>query len=174
MDDNNNNPAPDKTGDNGDKSEPNEKTFTQDQVNDIVSKRLSEANQKADKRVKDEVAKALAEAERQSKLTESESEKEFKAKQKAELDERERNITLRERRADAKDVLADKGIDSSLVDFVIDVDEEKTNLNIEKLEKAFNAAVEKGVQAKLKGNTPEDYSTKPTEKKTFQSGPRAF
>lgn len=71
MDDNDNNPAPDKTGDNGDKSEPDKKTFTQDQVNDIVSKRLSEANQKADKQVKDEVAKALAEAERQSKLTES-------------------------------------------------------------------------------------------------------
>ena len=41
MDDNNNNPIPDKTGDNGDKSEQNEKTFTQDQVNYIVSKRLS-------------------------------------------------------------------------------------------------------------------------------------
>lgn len=123
MDNDNNTPTPDESGKTGENSEQTEKTFTQDQVNDIVSKRLSEANQKADKRVKDEVAKALAEAERQSKLTESEREKEFKAKQQAELDKRDRIITLRERRADAKDVLSDKGIDSSLVDFVIDVDE---------------------------------------------------
>ena len=60
-----------------------ETTFSQDQVNEIVSKRLAEANAKSEKRLKDEVSKALAEAERQSKLSEAEREKEFKAIQAA-------------------------------------------------------------------------------------------
>ena len=154
-----NNPAPE--GDKkpeGDGQEDNKPvTFTQEQVNEIVSKRLAEANTKAEKKLKDEVSKAVAEAERRSKLSEDERDKELKAKQKQELDDRERTITLRERRADAKDALSDRNIDTDLVDFVIDIDEDKTNANIDKLEKAFNKAVEAGVKAKLAGTSPEDY-----------------
>ena len=47
-----NNPAPE--NDSGDKSqEEKPNTFTQEQVNDIVSKRLTEANSKAEKKHKD-------------------------------------------------------------------------------------------------------------------------
>ena len=143
-----NNPAPE--NDSGDKSqEEKPTTFTQEQVNDIVSRRLAEANSKAEKKLKGEVSKALAEAERQSKLSEAEREKEFKAKQQKELDGRERTITLRERRADVKDALSDRNIDTDLVDFAIDIDEDKTNANIDKLEKAFNKAVVKFVKLPL-------------------------
>lgn len=151
-----------------------EASFTQEQVNDIVSKRLAEANNKAEKRLKDEISKAIAETERQSKLSEAEREKEFKAKQQAELEERERTITLRERKADAKDALLERNIDPSLVDFVIDIDEDKTSSNIEKLEAAFNKAVEAGVKAKLAGKTPEDYSSANKPKSQITSGLRAF
>ena len=146
--DKDNNPAPE--NDSGDKvQEDMPTTFTQEQVNDIVSKRLTEANTKAEKKLKDEVSKALDEAERQSKLSEAEREKEFKAKQQKELGNRERTITIRERRADAKDALSDRNIDTDLVDFVIDIDEDKTNANIDKLEKAFNKAVVKSVRLPL-------------------------
>ena len=132
-----NNPAPENdSGDKGQEEKPT--TFTQEQVNDIVSKRLAEANSKAEKKLKDEV---------------------------------------RERRADAKDALSDRNIDTDLVDFVIDIDEDKTNSNIDKLEKAFNKAVEAGVKAKLAGTSPEDYGegTKPkTEIKKSQAGLRSF
>ena len=153
------NPTPENNNDSGDKGQEDNKpaTFTQEQVNEIVSKRLAEANTKAEKKLKDEVSKAVAEAERRSKLSEDERDKELKAKQKQELDDRERSITLRERRADAKDALSDRNIDTDLVDFVIDIDEDKTNANIDKLEKAFNKAVEAGVKAKLAGTSPEDY-----------------
>ncbi len=155
-----------------------ETTFSQDQVNEIVSKRLAEANAKSEKRLKDEVSKALAEAERQSKLSEAEREKEFKAKQQAELDEREKTITLRERRADAKDALLERNIDASLVDFVIDIDADKTTQNIDKLEKAFNKAVEAGVKAKLAGTSPEDFGSSAnnpkSEKPKSPTGLRSF
>lgn len=155
-----------------------ETTFSQEQVNDIVSKRLAEANTKAEKRLKEEVSRAVAEVERQSKLTEAEREKESKVKQQQELDEREKTITLRERRADAKDALIEKDIDPSLVDFVIDIDAEKTSNNIDKLEKAFNKAVELGVKAKLAGNSPEDYGKGANKPKDLppksQTGLRSF
>ena len=87
-----NNPAPkNDSGDKGQEDKPT--TFTQEQVNDVVSKRLAEANTKA-RKLKDEVLKALAKAERQSKLSEAERGKEFKAKQQKELDDRERTITV--------------------------------------------------------------------------------
>ena len=146
-----------------------ETTFSQDRVNEIVSKRLAEANAKSEKRLKDEVSKALAEAER---------EKDFKAKQQAELDEREKTITLRERRADAKDALLEINIDASLVDFVIDIDADKTTQNIDKLEKAFNKAVEAGVKAKLAGTSPEDFGSSAnnpkSEKPKSPTGLRSF
>ncbi len=151
------NPAPNGDQPEGKNQEQHENLFNQEQVNDIVSKRLAEANTKAEKKLKEEVQKALAEAERQSKLTESEREKEFKAKQQQALDDRERTITLRERRADAKDALIEKNIDPNLVDFVVDIDADKTEANIDKLEKAFTKAVEAGVKAKLAGTSPEDY-----------------
>ena len=173
------NPTPENNNDSGDKGQEDNKpvTFTQEQVNEIVSKRLAEANTKAEKKLKDEVSKAVAEAERRSKLSEDERDKELKAKQKQELDDRERTITLRERRADAKDALSDRNIDTDLVDFVIDIDEDKTNANIDKLEKAFNKAVEAGVKAKLAGTSPEDYGegNKPkTEAKKSPTGLRSF
>lgn len=172
------NPTPKENQPEGDSQEGKETTFTQEQVNDIVSKRLAEANTKAEKKLKDEVSKALAEAERQSKLSEAEREEEFKAKQQQELDEREHSITLRERRADAKDALIEKNIDPDLVDFVIDIDADKTADNITKLEKAFSKAVEAGVKAKLAGTSPEDYGdgANQTKEQTprSQTGLRSF
>ena len=70
-----------------------ETTFGQNRVNKIVSKWLAEANAKSEKHLKDEVSKALAEAERQGKLSEAEREKEFKVKQQAELNGREIHIS---------------------------------------------------------------------------------
>lgn len=65
----------DPTPQNTDEGKDQETTsFSQEQVNEIVSKRLAETNSKAEKRLKDEVSKALAGAER---------EKEFKVKQEA-------------------------------------------------------------------------------------------
>lgn len=148
-----------------DKSESPE-TFTQDQVNDIVSKRIAEVSAKADKKLKDEVAKAIADTERRSKLSEAEKEKELKVKQEEALKARENAVTLRERRADAKDELSRRNIDTELVDFVVDVDEDKTNENIEKLTKAFNDAVSRGVKAKLAGTAPEDYADNPEKQST--------
>ena len=39
---------------------------------------------------------------------------------------------------------SDRNIDTDLVDFIIDIDEDKTNAKIDKLKKAFDKTVEAG------------------------------
>lgn len=140
------------TSANGEKETP--KTFTQTDMDNLASKIRNEQKTKNDEAVK----LAIAEYERQAKLTEEEREKEAKSKREAELKVREEEITLRERRLQAQELLNAKHIPIDLVDFVVDLDESKTKENIEKLAKTYNKAVETGVTDKLKGTPPTDFS----------------
>lgn len=134
------------------------KTFSQADMDNLAGKIRSEEKAKYDELVKNAVANALKEQERQAKLTQEEREKEARTKQEAELKERENNITLRERRLEAQELLQSKHIPIELVDFIVDLDETKTKENIEKLAKTYNKSVENGVTDKLKGTPPTDFS----------------
>ena len=134
------------------------KTFSQEEVNNIVSERLKDVKAKNDKAISEAVANAIAEYDRQAKLTEEEREKEAKSKREAELRERENSLTLRERKLQAQELLSQKNIPIDLVDFVVDLDETKTKDNIEKLAKTYNKSVETSVTDKLKGTPPTDFS----------------
>lgn len=142
---------------NEDKSAGN-KTFSQTDMDNLAGKIRSEEKAKNEQAIKDAVALAIAEERRQAKLTEEEREKEASSKREAELKAREDDITLRERKLQAKELLQDKHIPTELVDFVVDLDETKTKENIEKLAKTYNKSVETGVTDKLKGTPPTDFS----------------
>ena len=135
----------------------NSKTFTQEEVNNLVSKRISEEKAKADERSKNAIAEAIKDYDRKAKMTEEERRKELIKAKDDELAEKERKITLRENRADAIEKLAELNIDTKLVDFVADIDKEKMESNIERLSEVFNSAVTKAVEQKLAGHTPTDY-----------------
>lgn len=151
------------------------KTFTQEEVNKLVGSTRVEEKQKNEQAIKDAVASAIAEYERKAKLTEEEREKEAKTKREAELKSREESITLRERKIEAKELLASKNIPTELVDFVIDLDDKVMKENIENLTKAYNASVENGIADKLKGNPPKDFSNSGNEStKTKATGTVAF
>lgn len=134
------------------------KTFSQTDMDNLAGKIRKEEKDKNEQAIKDAVASAIAEYERKAKLTEEEREKEAKSKREAELKEREDNITLRERRLSAQELLKAKNIPIDLVDFVVDLDENKTKENIEKLAKTYNKSIEAGVTDKLKGTPPTDFS----------------
>ena len=142
------------------------KTFTQTDMDNLAGKIRSEEKAKNDQAIKEAVANAIAEYDRQAKLTEEEREKEAKSKREAELKTREEKITLRERKLQAKELLQEKNIPTELVDFVIELDETKTKENIEKLAKTYNKAVETGVTDKLKGTPPKDFSNNETTDKS--------
>lgn len=159
METSDNNPAtqPSEVSDNGVKDSSKEKTFTEEQVNKLIAKRVNEVNESNARRSKDAINEAIAEYERKQKLTEDERLNEERKARDAELAEKERNITMRENRADAIEALAAKGIDTKLADFVVDLDKDKQELKIKQLEKTFNEAVTKSVEAKLAGKTPTDF-----------------
>ena len=132
------------------------KTFTQEQLGQKLSEERKKLREEFEKEKADALASEKAEWERQSKLTEEQRAKEAQEAQRKELEKREHDITMRERRSEAIERLNEKGISTKLVDFVVDADSDKTERNIEVLEKEFNKAVEEGVKAKLAGKTPTD------------------
>lgn len=159
MEDNKQITQPVNTADTG-KTEDNKagKTFTQADMDNLAGKIRGEEKAKNDQAIKDAVAQAIAEERRQAKLSEEEREKEAKTKREAELKEREDNITLRENRVKAQEMLAKKNIPIDLVDFVVDLDATKMEEKIDTLAKTYNKSVETGVTDKLKGNPPKDFS----------------
>lgn len=134
------------------------KTFTQEDVDKLIAKRVSEETAKNQDAINQAVENALAEERRKAQLTAEEREKEARSKREKELQDRENDVTLRERRIQAQELLQDKKIPVDLVDFVVDLDEAKTKENIEKLAKTYNKSVETGVTDKLKGTPPTDFS----------------
>lgn len=135
------------------------KSFTQADMDNLAGKIRGEEKAKTEELIKQATANAIAEYERQAKLTQEEKDKEAKTKREAELRERENAITLRERRIEAQEMLSQKNIPIDLVDFVVDLDLSKTKDNIEKLAKTYSKSVETGVTDKLKGQPPKDFSS---------------
>jgi len=133
-----------------------DKTFTQADIDKAISERLKREKEASEKRIAETLRKEREEWERQSKLSEEQRAEEQRKQMESELSEKERNLALRENRADARELLVERGIDSSLVDFVVDVDADKTKDNVNQLEKAYAQAVKAGVDKALAGTTPKD------------------
>lgn len=146
-------------GGNGDKDNQDTKTF-----DDILKDKSYQSE--FDKRMAKglETAKAKWEAESQKKIDDAKTEAEKLAKmnadQKAEyenqkklddLAKREKDITTRELKAQAYETLAEKGLPKELVEILNYSDAEQCNKSIEAVEKAFQSAVEKAVNDKLRG-----------------------
>ena len=138
------------------------KTFTQTDMDNLAGKIRGEEKAKTEQAIKD----ALAEYERQAKLTQEEREKEAKSKYEAELKAREEEITLRERKLEAQELLQAKHIPIELVDFVVDLDKKTTEQNIEKIAQTYSKSVENGITDKLKGTPPTDFSKDDTKNDT--------
>jgi hypothetical protein len=130
--------------------EPTVKTFTQEEVDKMIQKRLSrerkdiEAKIEAERREAEELAK-LSEAEKQKKLFEKQV-AEFEATKKAFEQEKLLNETSKQ--------LASKNLPIEFAEMLKAEDAESTFENIKIFEAKFNEAVEKLVNERLKGKTP--------------------
>ena len=126
------------------------KTFTQDEVDKMISKRLQrerkdiEAKIEAERKQAEELAK-LSEQEKASKLLEL-KEKELNDKIKAFENEKLLNETSKQ--------LASKNLPIEFAEMLKGNDAEKTFENIQLFEVKFNEAVEKVVTERLRGNVP--------------------
>ena len=87
-------------------------------------------------------------------MTKEEKTQYLAQKHEKELAEREAGITRRELMAEAKNTLAEKKLPAGLAEVLNYTDADSCNKSIAAVEKAFQEAVEEGVQERLKGGTP--------------------
>lgn len=128
------------------------KTFSQEQVNEMISKRIAEMKLRNAEDSERRLNEAKIEWERQQKLTDEERASEETRRREEALNNKEREIALRENRADAKEALIAKNMAPDLVDFVATDDQKTTQQNIENLAKIWSKAVAAATEDKIKGS----------------------
>lgn len=121
---------------------PAEKTFTQEDVNRIVTERLRSERERAEK--------DRAEAEKLAKMNADER----LAHEREKLAEREAAIARRELEAEAKSMLSDKGLPTDLHALLNYTDAESVKASVEALSKTIQQTVESKVAERLKGAAP--------------------
>ena len=126
------------------------KTFTQEELDKIVQGRIAKERKAWEKHLEDE----KTEAQKLETMSEKEKKKYQEEKRIKELDDRKAAITRRELTAQAKVQLADKGIPTELAEILNLTDAESCKKSIEVVEKAFQSAVEKAVEERIKGREP--------------------
>lgn len=122
-----------------------EKTFTQADVDKMIKDRLAREQKKA--LAEQEEAKKLA------KMNADEKAKYEKDKLLEELNELKAEKSKRELKDTALGMLNEKGVDSSLIDFLDYTDADSCKASIDKLSEAWNKAIEKAINSKIKTNT---------------------
>ena len=130
---------------------PQEKLFTQEEVNNIVEKRLNKEKNKWKNEV--DQAKRLAEMSAEDRAREQfKMEKAEFERQRAEF-ERERLLVQTQRE------LSTKNIPVEFADMLVKDDAESTKAAIDNFAALYNQSVEKGVSNKMKGRPPKTKQT---------------
>lgn len=96
----------------------------------------------------------VSEAEKLAKMTAAERTEYLQQKKEKELAAKEAEITKRELMAEAKNTLTEKNIPLELAEVLNYTDADSCNKSISAIEKAFQSAVEKAVEERLKGGEP--------------------
>ena len=121
------------------------KVFTQEEVDKIIKDRLARERVKAEK--EQEEAKKLA------KMNADEKAKYEHDKLVEELNQLKAEKSRRELQDTARGLLQEKNIDTDLLPFLDYTDAESCKASIDKLSSAWNKAIEKAVNDRIKTNT---------------------
>lgn len=137
-----------------------EKTFTQADVEKII--REEQAKWMRQQR------KAVSEAERLAKLSTEERAAEEARVREENLTKREAEITRRELRAQALEDLASQQMPAELADLLDYADADACSESIKKIKGIWSKAVQKGVEARVKGSAPKAGDSKAAAPKTMR------
>ena len=97
---------------------------------------------------------AVDEALKKEKMSDEDKVKYEADQRQKDIEKREKEIALRELKADAKGMLAKEKLSDSFVDIVVGADAEATQQNVKALKAAIDAEVQLQVEARLKGKAP--------------------
>lgn len=126
------------------------KKFTQAELNAAVEARIARERKETAQKIKD----AVTEAQRMAKMSAEERAQHDREESEKALKIREQELTKRELRAQALELLGEKGLPKELADILPYVDADSTLASLTAVEKVFRAAVEKGVADRIKGTPP--------------------
>lgn len=136
------------------------KTYTQDEV-------LALLQSETDKRVSQALKTQQKKYEKQLSLSKLDGEERAKAEKDnriAELEEQLAQFQVERNKSELKSVLATRGLSAEFADIInITDDIEASQMNIDKLDKLFKAAVKAEVEKRLSGSAPRGNATAPKE-----------
>ena len=118
------------------------KTFTQEELDKILNKKFAQWQKKTEE--------AKAEAERKAKLTEAEK----LAEERKEFEAMKKQFEYEQRVNSTSKVLASNNLPIEFADFLIAENDEATTQRIDLFKNAFNEALEKALNERLRGNVP--------------------
>lgn len=149
---NDNNAAPEVNDDN----KPAEPTFTQEQVDEIINKRLARERAKFDEQLKTKVS----EAERLAKLTEEERrheelkiQQEQIEQQKKEFEDMKREFERTQLLNETQRQLGEKNLPIDVAEMLLGKDADSTKANIDKFESKWLESLQKAVEDKLNNSS---------------------
>lgn len=127
------------------------KTYTQEEV-------LALLQSEGDKRVSEALKTQAKKYEKQLSLSKLDGDERAKAEKDnkiAELEEQLLQFKVEKNKSELKSVLSSRGLSAEFADIInVSDDIEASQLNIDKLDKLFKAAVKAEVEKRLAGNTP--------------------
>lgn len=130
------------------------KTYTQEEVDALLQSEVDRRITSALKKQQQKYDAKTREAAKLAQMTEDQKKVYELEQREAAIAEKEREFALLENKAEASRILADKGIDVALVDFIVAEDAETMNNNINLLDKAFKRSVKAEVERRMAGATP--------------------
>lgn len=131
-----------------------DKTFNQDDVNDIVAKRLAREKVKFEEEYKAKLETEKQEAEKLAKLSEAERQKAILDKQQQEFETERAEFQREKIELEVTKQMASKNLPIEFAPLLVTEDADSSFENIKSFEKNWQEALEKAVNEKLKGNTP--------------------
>lgn len=126
----------------------------QSEFDSRVSREVTKALKKAEKKWKTLRDESVSEAEKLALMTPEEKAKYQSDKREADLAKREAELNKKELQSGAKSKLIDAGLPADLHTVLDYTDEDACDRSIEVLKETFQKAVEAAVEAKLKGSEP--------------------
>ena len=142
MDETKNNVVNNEVQENTDVEAKEVKTFTQEELDKILNKKFAQWQKKTEE--------AKAEAERKAKLTEAEK----LAEERKEFEAMKKQFEYEQRVNSTSKVLASNNLPIEFADFLIAENDEATTQRVDLFKNAFNEALEKALNERLRGSVP--------------------
>lgn len=130
-----------------------EKEF-QSEFDRRVSRALETARGKWAREMEEKIVQVRTEAEQRAQMTGEERMAHDLAEREAQLETREREIMRRELQAQARQLLQERGLPQELAAAVNYADIQTVQESLDAAENAFRAAVQSGIEQRLRGNVP--------------------